>query len=249
MRGVILAAGKGTRLEPLTFSIPKEMIQIGGKPLIYHSVELFRKGGVDNIVVIVGNKKGAIIDYLRDGKWMGVDISYRFQQELNGVAKGVYVSRPLIDSTFAVTFGDEIIEPKENLIKEMVKLHKERGSRCTIGLASVKDPERYGIVKIDRDGRVLDLMEKPQKREDQERLRTGNSYLGIIGVYIFEPEIFKFIEKTKPGAKGEYQITDSIRLMLKSGLPCFAVVHRGLYRDVGTLEALVETEREILNRG
>jgi UDP-N-acetylglucosamine diphosphorylase / glucose-1-phosphate thymidylyltransferase / UDP-N-acetylgalactosamine diphosphorylase / glucosamine-1-phosphate N-acetyltransferase / galactosamine-1-phosphate N-acetyltransferase len=248
MKGVILAAGKGTRLEPLTYSIPKEMIHVCGRPLIQHAVDMLKHGGVDNIIVIVGNNKGAVLDYLKDGKWTGIDVSYRFQTHLEGVAKAIYISKPLVEGeTFVVTLGDEILEPKENFVKDLMKIHKANGSSCTMGLSPVADPKRYGVVKIDCNGRVVDMMEKPQKPEDLERLKTGDEYLGINGVYVFEPEIFKFIEQTKPGARDEYQITDSIKLMLESGRPCYAFVHRGIYRDVGTHEALIQTEKLLLN--
>ncbi|MBM3304202.1 MAG: nucleotidyl transferase [Candidatus Aenigmarchaeota archaeon] len=249
MKGVILAAGKGTRLQPLTYAIPKEMVHVCGRPLIQHAVDLFKHGGVSNMLVVVGENKSAVMDYLKDGAWNGIDVSYRFQTELNGIAKAVYIAKPFVDGeTFAVTFGDEIIEPKDALVRNMLELHRSKGSFCTLGLSPVTDPQRYGIVKIDNDGRILDMMEKPQTDADKERLKTGNEYLGINGVFVFEPEIFRFIEQTKPGARGEYQITDSIRLMFESGKPCYAVVHRGIYRDVGTHEALLATEKLLLNQ-
>lgn len=249
MKGVILAAGKGTRLEPLTYSIPKEMVHVCGKPLIQHAVDLLKCGGVNNIIVIVGNNKGAILDYLRDGKWTGVDVSYRFQTELNGVAKAIYIAKPLVNGeSFVVLLGDEIIEPKDRLVKEMLEMHRKNKASCTLGLSPVIDPKRYGVVKVDKNGRILDVMEKPQTEEELKLLKTGDEYLGINGVYVFEPEIFGFIEQTKAGAKGEYQITDSIKLMLAAGRPCYAVVHRGIYRDVGTHEALIQTEKLLLNQ-
>jgi len=247
MKGVILAAGRGERLQPLTYSVPKEMVQVCGKPLLQHAVDLLKAGGVKNIVVVVGKNKGSVLDYLKDGKWTGVDVSYRFQTELLGIAKAIHIAKPLVDNeAFVVTFGDEIIEPKDMLVKDLLEKHKSSGSRCTIGLSPVKDPGRYGIYRIDVDGKVLDVMEKPGKG-DLEGLKSNGEFLGANGVYVFEPDIFGFIEKTPVGARGEYQITDSIKLMLKAGLPCFAIVHRGMYRDVGTHEALLDTERELLN--
>jgi len=248
MKGVILAAGKGVRLQPLTYAIPKEMVHVCGKPLIQHAVDLFKHGGVTNIVVVVGENKSAVMDYLKDGVWNGIDVSYRFQTELNGVAKAIYIAKPFVDDeAFVATFGDEIIEPKDRLVRDMISLHKSKGSFCTLGLSPVIDPQRYGIVKIDGSGRILDMMEKPQSDADKARLKTGNEYLGINGVYVFEPGIFGFIEQIKPGAKGEYQITDAIKLAVEAGKPCYAVVHRGIYRDVGTHEALLATEKLLLN--
>ncbi len=249
MKGVILAAGKGARLQPLTYAIPKEMVHVCGKPLVQHAVDLLKYGGVDNLLVIVGQQKSAVMDYLQDGAWNGVDVSYRFQRELNGIAKAIYIAKPFVGGeTFAVTFGDEIIEPKDKLVREMALLHSSKKAFCTLGLSPVIDPERYGIVKIDSSGKILDMMEKPQTEADLKRLKTGDEYLGINGVYIFEHGIFEVIDKTKPGANGEYQITDAIKLAIESGKPCYAVVHRGIYRDVGTHEALIATEKLLLNQ-
>jgi dTDP-glucose pyrophosphorylase len=249
MKGVILAAGKGTRLQPLTYSIPKEMVHVCGKPLIQHAVDLLKAGGVDNFIVIVGENKSAILDYLKDGKWNGIDVSYRFQTELNGNARAVYVAKPLInrDETFVATFGDEIIEPKAGVVSELLKIHKAKKASCTIGLSPVTDPQRYGIVKIDGSGRILDVMEKPTKDDDLKRLKSGSEYLGVNGVFVFQPEIFEYTEKIKPGVKGEYYLVDAIKLMVKESRPCYAAVHRGIYRDVGTHEALLATEKLLLN--
>jgi bifunctional UDP-N-acetylglucosamine pyrophosphorylase/glucosamine-1-phosphate N-acetyltransferase len=244
--GVILAAGKGTRLQPLTFAIPKEMVHVNGKALVQHAVELLKAGGITNVIVIVGSKKGALMDFLKDGKWLGVDVAYRFQEELSGVATAVHMAKPLIGGTFAVTFGDEIIEPKDRLVKELIDLHKRTGATCTLGVSEVTDPERYGVAKLDGKGKVIDLIEKPQTAEELDYLRSDGKFYGLNGVFILEPEIFQFIEKIKPGAKNEYQLTDAIRLALKSGKTVSAVAHRGLYRDVGTFDALIETEKEML---
>ena len=251
MKGVILAAGKGTRLQPLTYSIPKEMIHICGKPLLQHAVDMFKRGDVRNIIVIIGNNKGAVLDYLKDGKWNEVDVSYRFQTHLEGVAKAIYGAKPLIEEgeKFFVTFGDEIIEPKDKIIIEMKNIANNHKAKCVIGLSPVDEPQRYGIAKLDEHGKVLEIFEKPENPKDLERLKTNGKWLGANGVYVFDYDIFKYIDITKKGANGEYQISDSIKIMIKEGLPVYAYVHDGIYRDVGTHEALLRTERELMENG
>lgn len=246
IKGVILAAGQGTRLRPLTHSIPKEMVPVCGKTLIQHAVETLKAGGLENIIVVVGNNKGTVIDHLKDGKWLGIDVSYRYQQELTGIASAIYESKPLIDCTFAVMFGDEIIEPKDHLVKNLIEKHRSKNSFCTVGLSAVEDPKRYGVVKIDDNGKIISMIEKPETEEELKTVETNGRYLGINGVFVFEPKIFDFIEKTSKGRNNEFQITDSIKLMLEAGLPCYAVVHEGIYRDVGTFDALLKTEKELL---
>jgi len=249
MKGVILAAGKGSRLQPLTYSIPKEMVHVCGKPLIQHAIDMFKAGGVENIIVIVGNNKGAVLDYLKDGEWTGVDVSYRFQTKLNGIAKAIHKAKPFVDDgeAFFVTYGDEIIEPKDKIVSEMIAIHKKTGAKCVIGLSPVADPQRYGIAKINEKGKVLEMVEKPTTKDDLERLKTNGQHLGANGVFVFDSDVFKYIEKTPVGVRNEYQITDSIKLMISEGVPCYAFVHEGIYRDVGTHEALLATERELLN--
>jgi len=189
MKGVILAAGKGSRLEPLTYSIPKEMVHVCGRPLLQHAIDMFKAGGVENIIVIVGNNKAAVFDYLKDGKWTGVDVSYRFQTELEGVASAIHKAKPLIDENevFAVTFGDEIIEPKDKILNEMKIMHGKTGAKCVIGLSPVTDPQRYGIAKIDESGRVLEIFEKPSKPTSNAEAAVRSTGLRIKAIFHIIP--------------------------------------------------------------
>ena len=246
-KAVILAAGLGTRLQPLTYAIPKEMVPVCGKPLVQHAVELIRSSGIRNIVVIVGGKKGALMDFLKDGRWLDVDISYRFQEERTGNATALHTAKPLIDKTFVAMFGDEIIEPKESVIKDMLEKHRARSALCTIGISAVNEPKRYGIVKFSEDGTVLDIVEKPQDAGQLDRLAVGGVHYASNGLFVFEPEIFDYIKKLQPGRGGEHWLADAIRDIVSSGEKCVAHVHKGIYRDVGTFEALLAVERELLN--
>jgi len=248
IKAVILAAGLGTRLQPLTFAIPKEMIHICGKPLIQHAVELLHASDIKNIIVIVGDKKGALMDFLKDGKWLDVDVSYRFQEERMGNANALLKSKPLITSTFVAAFGDEIIEPKKSVVRNMIELHRKNKALCTVGVSIVDDPKRYGILKFSDDGKILKIVEKPHTEEEMKDLKINGDYYGSNGLFIFEPEVFDYIEKLTPGRSGEFWIADAIKNMAAAGERCIVHVHDGLYRDVGTFESLLNTERELLNR-
>ncbi|MEM3594568.1 MAG: nucleotidyltransferase family protein, partial [Candidatus Jordarchaeaceae archaeon] len=160
-KAVILAAGKGTRLNPLTLAIPKEMIRIGTKPVIEHGINLLKAGGVEKILVVVGRKKEAIMDYLGSGERLGVDIFYKVQEELKGTAHAVYQSKDFVgNEDFAVIYGDNYLKPY-GVMKEIVKFHEKRGANGTLVLHRVKDPRRFGIAKIDADNKVLEIIEKP----------------------------------------------------------------------------------------
>ncbi|MBI2583442.1 MAG: NTP transferase domain-containing protein [Candidatus Aenigmarchaeota archaeon] len=246
IKAVVLAAGIGTRLQPLTYAIPKEMIHVCGKPLVQHAIELLRHA-TKNIIVIVGEKKGALMDFLKDGRWLDVDISYRFQEERTGNAAALYTAKPLIDGTFFAMYGDEIIEPKDSVAREMISLHRTSKAACTVGVSTVDDPKRYGVVKFS-DDRINEMMEKPQTPQDLERLEVNGKHYGSNGLFVFEPVVFEYIEKLRPGRNEELWIADAVRNMILDGKKCVAHVHEGIYRDVGTFEALLEVERELLNR-
>jgi len=241
-KAVILAAGKGTRLRPLTLAIPKEMIRVGTKPVIEHAINVLKAGGIEEILVVVGRKKEAIMDYLGSGERLGVDISYRIQEELKGTAHAVYQGKDFVgNEDFAVIYGDNYLKPYE-VMEEIVKFHEEREPNATLVLHPVKDPRRFGIVKIDADNKVLGIIEKPTL-EEAEPYKVGDNYLNIAGLLVLKPIIFDFIKRTKPGKNDEIWLTDSIELIRRDRHGVYAFVFKGTRYDIGTLESLVEADR------
>lgn len=241
-KAVILAAGKGTRLRPLTLAIPKEMIRVGTKPVIEHAINVLKAGGIEKILVIVGRKKEAILDYLGSGERLGVDISYKIQEELKGTAHAVYQGKDFVgDEDFVVIYGDNYLKPYE-VMKEIVKFHEERGANATLVLHPVKDPRRFGIVKIDVDKKVLGMIEKPTLVEAQP-YKVGDNYFSIAGLLVLKPRIFGYIEKTKLGKENEVWLTDSIELMRRDGHKICAFVFKGVRYDIGTFESLKEADK------
>lgn len=240
-KAVILAAGKGTRLRPLTLAIPKEMIRVGTKPVIEHAINVLRAGGIKEILVVVGRKKEAILDYLGSGERLGVDISYKIQEELKGTAHAVYEGKDFVgNEDFVVIYGDNYLKPYE-VMKDIVKFHEEKGADATLVLHPVKDPRRFGVVKIGADNKVLGIIEKPTL-EEAEPYKTGDDYLNIAGLLVLKPIIFDFIERTKPGKNNETWLTDSIELMRKNG-QVQAFLFKGARYDIGTFESLMEADR------
>ena len=230
MKGLIPAAGQGTRLKPLTLAIPKELMMIGEKAVIEHVIDAMKMAGIEDITVVVGWKKHAILDYLGSGKRIGVNINYVVQDEQNGLAKAVEAGEKIIkDNEFAVILGDDFFYPK-NFLKDLLTFHNQQQADATIGVAEVKDVTRHGIVKTDGN-KVIDLIEKPS-------IEQAPSNLGIMGVYIFKPSIFKAIKQTKPGYNNEYQLTDSIKQLVNTNYNvCFKKIN-GEHIDVGTLQDL-----------
>lgn len=241
-KAIVLAAGKGTRLMPLTLAVPKEMIRVGVKPVIEHAIDVLKAGGIKEMLIIVGRKKEAIVDYLGSGEKLGVNIYYRIQDEPKGTAHAVYYGRDFIGSEdFVVIYGDNYLKPYDTM-KDVVGFHESRRADATLILHPVKDPRRFGIVKIDGGGKVLGIVEKPSL-EVAKSYRVNDVYLNIAGLLILKSIIFDYIEKTKPGRDGEIRLTDSIELMRRDGHEIFGFVFGGKRYDIGTLEALREADK------
>jgi len=237
MKGVIPAAGKGTRLEPLTLAIPKELIRIGEKPVIEHVIDNLKACDIKDVLVITGWKKGAVLDYLGSGKRLGVNMYYRVQDEQKGIAHAVYHAKEWIgNEDFAVIYGDNYFKPAENISKA-AQFHKDMNAVATVVLHEVDDPRRFGIVKIDEDGKVVGMIEKPSL-EEAEAYKTNGTFYNIAGLVILSPKIFEYIDKTPPGKNNEIQMTDAIELMRKDGLPVYGFIFDGVRYDIGTFESL-----------
>ena len=207
MKGLIPAAGLGVRLHPITLAIPKELMMIGDKAVIEYVIEAMKEVGIIDITVVVGWRKNSILDYLGSGKRMGVNISYVVQDERNGLAKAVGSGEYIIgDEPFLVVLGDNFFYPK-TFLKEILEFHNQQDADATIGVAKIEDPTRHGIIKAGDNNKIIDIIEKPTREK-------APSNLGCMGVYIFKSDIFAAIKKTKLGVNNEYQLTDSIKILI-----------------------------------
>ena len=246
--GLIPAAGGGTRLYPFSRAVPKEMYPILGKAVIEHAVENLKEAGIEKIFIIVGHQKGSIMDYIGDGSFFGVKVSYIYQMKRKGLGHAVLQAKEWIDTTFTVLLGDSFIEPK-NEAKNLIKIHEKERPLATILLFKVKDPTTYGIAKIkdmkDYYGTITDLIEKPTLKQAIS-YKVNGDYYAICGMYVFEPEIFGYIEKTKPDKKGEIQLTDAIMNAIKNGEKVTGVVLRGAYMDIGKWQTVLNVEKYML---
>jgi glucose-1-phosphate thymidylyltransferase long form len=228
MKGLIPAAGRGTRLEPITLAIPKELLMIGDKAVIEYVIEAMKTVGITDITIVVGWRKHAILDYLGSGERLGVNLSYVVQDKRDGLAKAVQTGEKILkDDTFVVILGDDFFYPA-SFLKEIIEFHKQNKADATIGVAEVKDVTRHGIIKTEGN-KIIDLIEKPTIKE-------APSNLGCMGVYVFKPSIFEAIKKTKPGYNNEYQLTDSIKILVNEGKKVLYKTISGEHIDVGTLD-------------
>lgn len=233
MKAMILAAGKGTRVRPITYSIPKPMIPILEKPVMEFLVELLRQHGFDQIMVNVSHLAKEIEDYFRDGQRFGVQIAYSFEGridegELIGEAMGsaggmkrVQDFNPFFDDTFVVLCGDALIDLD---LTEAVKWHKEKGAIATVVMKSVPRDEvsSYGVVVTDENGKIKAFQEKPSI---EEALSTDIN----TGIYIFEPEILNYVPSGI-----EYDIGSQLfPHLVKIGAPFYGVSMDFQWVDIG----------------
>uniref|UniRef100_A0A7C3VNE2 UTP--glucose-1-phosphate uridylyltransferase n=1 Tax=Planktothricoides sp. SpSt-374 TaxID=2282167 RepID=A0A7C3VNE2_9CYAN len=233
MKAMILAAGKGTRVRPITYTIPKPMIPILQKPVMEFLVELLRQHGFDEIMVNVSHLANEIENYFRDGSRFGVQIAYSFEGkiidgELVGQALGsaggmrrIQDFYPYFDDTFVVLCGDALIDLD---LTAAVKWHKEKGSIATIIMKSVPQEEvsSYGVVVTDEEGRVIKFQEKPPV---EEALSTDIN----TGIYIFEPEVLQYIP-----SGGEYDIGSQLfPQLVEMGAPFYGIRMDFEWVDIG----------------
>ena len=229
--GLIPAAGSGTRLGPFTNAIPKELLPVGEMAIIEHVVRAMKLAGIEHIVIVVSPHKHGLSDYLGSGKKFGVNISYVVQDERKGLADAVLAGEHIIKEDFTVVLGDNFFAPK-TFLRDLIGFHIESDADTTVGVAEVADVTRHGIVNPDGH-RILDMVEKPAAEE-------AKSNLGALGAYVFTTEIFDAIRNTKPGYKGELQLTDSIMTQVVQGKKVYYKKIDGIHIDVGTPRDLMK---------
>ena len=181
-KALILAGGKGTRLRPLTYEIPKALIPVHGRTLTEHIFDLFKKYEIRDIVLAVGHMKEKIIKYFEDGTRFGINLNYIEENEPLGTAGPLKLGKNLLKETFVVSNGDEL---KNIDIADMYDLHKQKKALATIALTTVEDPSKYGVARLS-GSRILEFVEKPKKGKSPSNLINS-------GFYIIEPEVIDLI--------------------------------------------------------
>lgn len=232
MKAYILAAGEGHRMRPLTSNIPKPLLPVAGKPFLEHNIEAVRDAGIKDIILLIGWKAHRVREHFGDGKEFGVRIEYVEQKERLGTAHAVSLIKNRVDSPFFCLYGDVVVS--KDSVTGIVQHHKKVGG-SVMALTSVEDPRRYGCVRVE-DGVVKDIQEKPEIPE-------GN--LVNAGAYLLDMDIFDAIGETKRSARGEYELTDSLKVMIrKSHLYTYLLKEEWL--DVARPWDLLEANRILM---
>ncbi len=243
MKAVILAAGKGKRLMPITSSRPKPMIPLAGKPLLEHTILGLRDAGIDKILLIVGYKEENINNYFGDGQnKFNIKIEYITQEEQLGTGHAVSYAKDFVkDEPFLLIYGDLVTEPL--IFKEIIEKFNETKPKGIISLLKVQNPQDYGIISLNSDGFVEKVTEKPAPE-----LKLGN--LANAGIYVFDPLIFEAIEKTEKSIRDEYEFTDSMEILISqlNGSILGYNIKNYFWNDIGLPWQLFEANRFLLDR-
>lgn len=237
MKGVVLAGGTGSRLRPITHTDPKQLIPIANKPVLDYAIEDLKEAGINEIGVILGEiGREEIQDHLGDGSKFGVDITYIVQGEPLGLAHAVGCAKEFVeDEPFVVYLGDDLMREG---ITELVNDFDEDKYAAGIGLQEVDEPSRYGIVGLDQNGHVTELVEKPD---------DPPSNLALIGIYVFTSPIFEQIERLEPSWRGELEITEAIQGLLEEDHRIQSHIVDGWWKDTGKPEDVLHANRLVLD--
>jgi len=207
MKAVILVAGKGTRLRPLTDNTPKPMLNVGGRPLLEWMLMRVKEAGIIEVLLITNYLEDKFIDYFGNGSNHGLKISYQTQEETLGTANAFGQAMEWVGYTeFMALYGDHYLS--EGVLKRLVETHKE--GEVTASALKVEDPSQYGAFGLKGD-LITKVVEKPEPG-------TEPSNYANVGIYIFPPKVFSYIEKTPLSPREEYEITDTMQLMIDDGI-------------------------------
>lgn len=235
MKGIILAGGSGTRLYPLTRVTSKQLLPIYDKPMIYYPMSVLMNAGIRDILIIsTPQDTPRFEDLLGDGHPFGVNLTYAVQSVPNGLAQAFVIGADFIGSdTVAMVLGDNIFTGHglKKRLKAAVE-NAENGRGATVFGYYVDDPERFGIVEFDKEGRAVSIEEKPAKPK---------SNYCVTGLYFYDNRVVEYAKELKPSARGEYEITDLNRMYLENGELNVELLGQGFtWLDTGTHESLAD---------
>ena len=232
MKGVILAGGLGTRMMPCTKVTNKHLLPVYNKPLIYYPLNTLVKGGLKDIMIVTGgNNAGDFLVLLGNGSEFGLkDLGYTYQEGEGGIADALKLAKNFVDEEkVIVMLGDNIIKDD---ISEAIKEFEKQPKGAKIFLKEVSDPERFGVADI-KDGKVINIEEKPE---------NPKSNYAVIGLYMYDNDVFDIVKTLKPSDRGELEITDVNNEYIRRGTMTYSIID-GWWTDAGTFESLYRASK------
>jgi len=235
MKAVVLAAGEGTRLRPLTEDKPKAMVEVAGEPLLTHCFDQLLALGADELIVVVGYLKERIISHYGDS-YEGVPITYTHQREQSGLAHALLTVEEHIDDDFMLMLGDNVF--RANLADVVNRQREDRADAAfLVEEVPMEEAGRYGVCATNKYGEIVEVVEKPD---------DPPSNLVMTGFYTFTPAIFHACHLVQPSGRDEYELSDAVDLLIQSGRTIDAIRMDGWRIDVGYPEDRERAEERLL---
>jgi NDP-sugar pyrophosphorylase family protein len=234
MQGIILVGGRGTRLRPLTYSRPKPLVPLVNRPFLEYQLDLLRRAGVDEVILCVNYQAKKLMRHFGDGKRFGLDIRYAAEDQPLGTAGALKNAAALLGPEPVVVLNGDILTDLD--LGEVLETHHRTGAWATLTLVEVDDPTRYGLVLLDRRGRVQRFLEKPSW--DEATARTVNA-----GIYVLDPRVFDYIP---PGREVSVE-RETYPQLLSRGIPVAGHVAHSYWLDIGTPDKYLQAHWDLLD--